>query len=220
MTIGRHRLLNVIALALTIGAAAAIFSSTSVQASSDNQVVSDDVPKPLLERLLRIVGGQPQLRSLDGARVVFVGAEAIREKDEAAGPTGRQPTLYRTMHYRYADDVTVFTTVDLGRNVVVATREAKHVPTPITAEELADATRLALADGAVREALGDKAGATQTEALGLYTDSRKDPLYGHRALNLFFHRGDLYVANLDVIVDLTARRVTVTRKGSGNDMHH
>lgn len=216
MKTGRHHLLYFGALALVLCAAPAM----SPPALAQTRVTSDDVPKAMVERLLKIVGGQPQLRSLEGKPVVFVSAEAVRVKNESAGPVERPPTLYQTTHYRYADDVTVFTTVDVERNAVVATREAKHVPTPITVDELAEATRLARADQAVRAALGRQAEGTQTEALGLYTDDRRDPLYGHRALNLVFHRGDLYVANLEVIVDLTARKVSVTRRGSGNEMQH
>lgn len=192
----------------------ALLSTPAFAQPTANRVVSDDVTKPVLERLLRIVGAQPQIRAVEGKRVVFVGAEALHDKD--ASITGR--LFYRTIHYRYADDVTVFTTVDLERGVIVNTREAKHVPTPITAGELAEATRIALADGQVRQALGSNLEGAQTEALGLYSEDRNDSIYGHRALNLVFHHGDLYVANIEVVVDLTAGRVTVTRRG--NENHH
>jgi len=180
-------------------------------------VVSDDVPAAVAARLRDLV--QPRTMAAGVGRLVFVGAEPARIKGErSTGPeVAGAPKAYLVTQYRYADDTTIYTTIDAATNRVLARREARHVPTPITAEELAAARELALGDARVREALGADANKLTVEALGLYSEDRKDRIYGHRAMSLLFRKGALYRAGLEVIVDLTTRSVTVTRRAPNNE---
>ena len=170
---------------------------------------------------VRGVGGrcQPATALAGVGQLVFVGAEPARIKSgRNTGPeVAGAPRAYLVTQYRYADDTTIYTTVDAATNRVLARREAQHVPTPVTAEELAVARELALGNPQVREALGADAGKLTVEALGLYSDDRSDRIYGHRAMSLLFRNGALYRAGVEVIVDLTARTVTVTRRAPNDD---
>ena len=171
-------------------------------------IVSDDVAPAAAAAARRLAEDQAGLKAASmGGRVVFVGVELVREK--LAGDETR--VLYQTVHYSYPGNATIYTTVDLEAKAVRGVREAKNVPTPISEEEFAEARALALADPAIRELLGQKAERVAVEALGLYTTDPGDPVFGHRAMSLFFREGDTYLANVDVTVDLTSRKVTVTR---------
>jgi hypothetical protein len=216
--------------ALRLGAAALAITSLMLfspqeaalaQARAADGVVSDDVPAILLDRIQKIAAaGEPKLHATAGTRVVFVGAEPLREKPEHAQPGAEtRGPLYLATYYRYADDVTVYVTVDIEKNTLVRTQAVRHTPTRITDGELKEAAALARADKGVRAAVGGVAD-MDAEALALYAHDPKDPLYGHRTLNLFFHRGQRYVANVDVIVDLTTRRVSVIKRSAGNGMEH
>src|SRR5262245_29785425 len=48
-------------------------------------------------------------------------------------------------HYRYKDDTTILTTVDLATKAVVRTEQVPHLSTPLSQEELNEAIRLASA---------------------------------------------------------------------------
>jgi hypothetical protein len=182
------------------------------------RVVSDDVAPEVAGRVRALVERQDSFVAMARrGRVVFIGVELVRVKPAkvAATLTAEPQVVFRATHYRYADNVTVYSTVDLGRNSVIGVVEAKNVPTPLSVEELAEARELALSNPEVKGALGDRAGKVKVEALGLRSRDLDDPIFGHRAMVLLFRDGNRYLANFEVVVDLTAKTVTATQSRPG-----
>jgi hypothetical protein len=110
-------------------------------------------------------------------------------------------------HYRYKDDTTILTTVDLATKAVVRTEQVPHLSTPLSQEELNEAIRLASADPAVAGLLKPHANpAPQVEALVSRASTKDDPEYGHRVVHLLYRggRGYLYAR---AVVDLTTSKV-------------
>ena len=196
-------------------------ASGAAPAAPKAAVVSGD---ELTGRVRALVERQPRFVEMAGrGRVVFVGVDVQRLKPaKESGPIAIEavlkasaPVIYRAMHYRYADNVTVYSTVDLARNSVSDVLEARNVPTPLAAEELAEARALALSNPEVRKAIGDRAASMKAEALVLRARNPKDSIFGHRAVSVLLLDGHKYVANIRVAVDLTAKTVEVTRMRSG-----
>jgi hypothetical protein len=63
--------------------------------------------------------------------------DAEKEKEKRAGP------LAVVTSYRYFDDITVFSTIDLGTGRVVKVEAAQHLRTPLSDAELDEASELA-----------------------------------------------------------------------------
>ncbi len=66
-------------------------------------------------------------------------------KDEEKTKPGEKPPgpLAVVTWYRYFDDITVFSTVDLGKGKVVAVEALQHVRTPLSNDEFTEAQQLA-----------------------------------------------------------------------------
>jgi hypothetical protein len=200
------------------GASEAAFAPAAAAADG---VVSDDVSAADAARVRALAEGRSDFVAAQRAgRVVFVGVERLRLKDVSPETVEAQELIrYRSIHYRYADNTTVYSTVDLDAGRVLDTEEVVNARTALAAEEIARARELALSDPQVRRALGGRIGRVAVEALPIYAPARGDSLYGRRAVALLFKDGDYYVANLQVIVDLTGETVSVTRTAPADREH-
>jgi hypothetical protein len=115
-------------------------------------------------------------------------------------------------HYRYDGDVTVFTSVNLGRRRVTSVQSEAHFPASLAPEELAEAEKLARAHPEVKRALAKYGPGVEVDALLTYTADPKSPNYNHRVVRLFFRRGrDYLLYGPGVDVDLTAGTVRAER---------
>jgi hypothetical protein len=135
-------------------------------------------------------------------RIVFVKAERLPGPD--ATSSARDVML---QHYRYRDDATIFTHVDLNRHEVVKCETSPHYPTGLAEEEVSRAKELAKNDDRLR---------TMIEAQGLSLIPRPlevndaaNPLQHHRVVQLLLQRGRESLLEPKVLVDLTQERVII-----------
>ncbi|HEX3313813.1 MAG TPA: hypothetical protein VHR72_02925 [Gemmataceae bacterium] len=130
-------------------------------------------------------------------RVVFVKIELLPEMR----PGDRQAML---QHYRYVDDSTIFTHVDLVTATVVDTQIEPHYPTGLADEEIARARQLVHDDPPARAV---------TEGLTLLPRPRQvtatDPMRHHRVVEFLLRRGQESVISPTVLVDLSESRVDI-----------
>lgn len=168
---------------------------------------SDDVPPQIASRVRAVAEASPRLRSmLAEPRTVFIGVELVRRK----GEEGRElAPLYRVLHYRYSDDSTISSLVDVGRARVTEESEARHAPVALAASELDEARTLALANPRVARALDRFRERLLVEPLVVRTSDPADPWFGRRIVRLLFRVGRDYVSDPVVFVDLTRREVIV-----------
>ena len=124
-------------------------------------------------------------------RVVFVKVELL----PAMGSGDRQAMV---QHYRYVDDSTIFTHVDLVSATVVGTQVEPHYPTGLADEEIARARQLVRDDPPARGV---------TEGLTLSPRPRQmaatDPMGHHRVVEFLLRRGQESVISPTILVDLT-----------------
>jgi hypothetical protein len=135
-------------------------------------------------------------------RIVFVKAERLPGPDVTS--SAREVML---QHYRYRDDATIFTHVDLNRHEVVKCEATPHYPTGLAEDEIAQAKALAKNDDRLR---------TMIEAQSLSLIPRPlevrdafNPLQHHRIVQLLLQRGRESLLEPKVLVDLTQERVYV-----------
>jgi hypothetical protein len=155
--------------------------------------------------------------------IAVKGARDTREQSDT--PSGRHAEV---LFYRYDNDQGVRVLVDLQRRAVVDVVRLPGSSVPLSAEEVALAARLALADQRVVALFGGRmppfrvatgpatlAGRDSARIEGLRTlgGTRDDPCFLHRCVVLFFRVSNRYVQMNRVFVDLTAQTVLL-RGGS------
>ncbi|MET1112606.1 MAG: hypothetical protein ABWX67_13875 [Allosphingosinicella sp.] len=189
---------------------AAFFSLIVTAAPVAGQIpgtASDDVPLQIAARARSVAEASSRLRSmLAQPRTLFIGVELVRRK----GDDNRElAPLYRVLHYRYSDDTTIMSLVDVARGRVTEESEARHAPVALAAAELAEARTLALANPRVARALERYRERLLVEPLVVRTSDPSDPWFGRRVVRLLFRVGQDYVSDPVVFVDLTGREVIV-----------
>jgi hypothetical protein len=193
-------------------------------------------PLTATERQLveRIALSDPQIRAILPAprpRVIYIEPVSLKpdsrpEISEAEGP------LTRHAEALFFDDdaqVGLRVLVDLTQSTVKETASVESSRVPMTGDDLLTAYKIALQDVVVKEALGANithdlqqrdaqqlivgAGRERlvVRPLPVHGTEENDPCYKHRCLQLFFRRGDAYLTEPIVIVDLTARKTFVER---------
>ena len=189
--------------------AASMWLIVAPAASQVPGTASDDVPEAVAERVRRAAEGSDALRlKLADLRTVFVTVDLIRRKGEG----GRElAPIYRVQHYRYADDTTIVSLVDLDSGRVREVEELRHAPVALGAAELAEARALALADERVSRATSRFREQLVVEPLVVRTSDPADPWFGRRVVRLLFRVGRDYLSEPVVFVDLTNREVIIER---------
>jgi hypothetical protein len=175
---------------------------------------SDDVPAAIAARVRTMAETSSRLRPMAAAarpviaepRTAFIGVDLVRRK----GDRGRDlAPYYRVQHYRYADDTTITSLVDLETGRVAEQVEARHAPVRLGDAELAEARSLALADRRVAAAVGRYMEQLLVEPLLVRTSDPNDPWYARRVVRLLFRVGADYLTEPVVYVDLTGREVII-----------
>lgn len=109
--------------------------------------------------------------------------------------------------YRYFDDITVFSTVDLATNRVVRVEAAQHLRTPLSQTEFEEATEMAREKSAVVKQLYERYG----DQLSVYPQfsqfTVKDDPRVHRVVHLTYRVGKRDMSYPRPQVDLTLREV-------------
>lgn len=112
--------------------------------------------------------------------------------------------------YRYREDTTIFTTVDLNTEKLVKVEAVAHRATRLAEEEAAAVKKLALAAPQVKKALEPFGGKAEIGTLYPYVPaSAMAAGHGHRLVRLTFRVGADYLASPRVTVDLTTQAVKV-----------
>lgn len=183
---------------------------------------ADDPPAPLAplsgperERATALAAKAITARALAAeGRLVLVAIEPFRLKDD---PSER---LALVTHYGYAGDLTIATLVDLAAGRVVDVSSRTGASPPLAKAELDQARELALADPRVAAAIPEHEG-VEVQGLLLRAASPDDRYWGKRVVRLLFKRGDHYLSEPVVEVDLTSQRVFVEeRRGPPAPLSH
>lgn len=192
-------------------AVAGLCLTTAAAAAQDTRQPPVDQLTPAERRLaVELVSHAIDSAALRRTGPLYLIAVAL-VRDKEAEERGVPIRRALVTHYRYDGDVAILTTVDLTRRAVTALDTVAHLPVRLTQEEFARARTLALADARVTRALEPHAQRVEVEALVTRSPSREDPLFGHRVVTLLFRVGERYVADVQVIVDLTVENVSVQR---------
>ena len=166
-----------------------------------------------VELAQQLARADSQVRRLIGDRRNVIGGISFvalkLEPQDTAAPV-REPTPVRSAmvsFYVYDGDFGVRAFVDLARRAVRSVDLVEEEPIPMAPQEIAAATRLALADSGLRKRLGPRPEALRVEWLGVRAVDDKDPCYHRRCVQLLFRRGRAFLARPIVTVDLTGGTV-------------
>jgi hypothetical protein len=153
------------------------------------------------------------------------------QEEIQAAAAGRPISMGRfavVVFFRFEGEVGVRAVVDLVRGTVTEVARLSSDQVPMTADDLAEAWQLARRDEEVRRALGPEAERFEVEhtppkpgapppgfvvrALRVRSSEEKDPCFHNRCLHLLFARGNEYLTQPTVTVDLSAQKVYVQRR--------
>jgi hypothetical protein len=174
------------------------------------------------ERTLAVRLAEEALRAkklLPDKKTFLAAAQTYRNTEaEKAGSFERHALL---TYYRYEGDVGILVYANLGQRRAKV-EELPHFPAPLAPEELQRARDLALNHPELKKVLEPFRDRLIVEALLTRSPTSKEPLFGHRLVNLLFRVGPRYLsAQGMVLVDLTTEQVTVTPPRMGdNDSKH
>jgi Cu2+-containing amine oxidase len=185
--------------------------------------------RKLAEQLAREDGRVRELLGAGRSRLISVELLFLKpEHEETAAPTKPVPidrhaeVLFR----RLEDESGVRAVVNLTKRSVAAAARITSAEVPLTPEDIAEAAKFALEDAQLKKELGeDVAGysaaatspGTRNErfaitGLRLFSSAEDDPCTKHRCVRLMFRRGQDYLGQPVVWVDLTERHVYVERR--------
>lgn len=137
-------------------------------------------------------------------RIVFVKIDLL--PDSQAVTSQRQVMVH---HYRYRDDATVLTAVDLNRLEVLGTETILHFPTALAASEVARAERLARADERLRPIFEMPGRTLHVEGRPIQFASPQEALFGRRVVHLLLRDGNDYLNGPRILVDLSMETVHI-----------
>jgi hypothetical protein len=162
--------------------------------------------KAVAEKLVR---SDQRARELLGDAATLVSIELLamkgREKDEAV---------------RHADLLFSRPDTEFGARAIVRMTPTPSIveftrvdrkSVPMTARDVQEAWKIALADPAYRARLKRDPGTLKPEALRMYTEDPRDPCYSGRCFYLIVRDGDYYVSSASVVVDLATKRILPER---------
>jgi hypothetical protein len=149
-------------------------------------------------------GNEQQTEKQDNAEKAKTDDKDKDKDDEQS--KGQAPRAIVTT-YRYFDDITVFSTVDLGTGRVVHVEAAQHLRTPLSLSEFEEAQELAREKVAEVKALYDRFG----DAVSVYPQfsqfTTKDDPRIHRVVHLNYRVGKRDVSYPRPEVDLTTLKI-------------
>jgi hypothetical protein len=136
--------------------------------------------------------------------------EPVQPRRNAQTPfsTGQPRRLSEITRFDYATGATIRTTVDINTGAVVDTQSEMNYPTPLAAEELAEAKRLLLANAADVAEIARIAGPRGPSYLHLVpvASDKGAPRYGHRLVLIWVNKPR---SSKQYVVDLTTSEVIV-----------
>ena len=184
------------------------------------------------ERIARNDSRVKELLGESGVRVVSVMPVLIKaESPEKFDVKQRQ---IEVVLFRPQGEVGARVVVNLRQNNAASVSRLNGDQVPYTNDDLADAFQLALRDPEVVRALGPEAKTFQirlgppsrtqpkniVEGLPVRSSDPNDPCSKHRCLWLMFRRGNDYLSQPNVTVDLTEKRVYVEKPVTDRKADH
>jgi hypothetical protein len=118
--------------------------------------------------------------------------------------------LVMVTHYRYRDDETVHSMIDLGQHQVLKVETHQHFPTGLAAEESQRAEELARRDERLQPLLETATPAIRLLPRPLQFSQPDEAFFGHRMVQLLLLQGDVYLPSPHVLVDLTTETIHLT----------
>jgi hypothetical protein len=133
--------------------------------------------------------------------------EKVKEKEKAT-PKAKGPRAVVTS-YRYFDDITVFSIIDLGTGRVVDVQAAQHLHTPLSDDEFDEAQTLAHEKSDEVKQLYERFGeAIRVDPQFSQFNVKDDPRV-HRVVHLTYRVGKRELSYPRPQVDLTTRKVEI-----------
>jgi hypothetical protein len=184
---------------------------------------------------VRIARADARVREVLGeAGVRVVSVTPVLLKTESPEKTDIVQRQVEVVLFRPQGEVGARVVVNLRQNAVAAVTRLNSDQVPFTNDDLNDAFELALKDAEVLKALGPSAqsfrprtgppGATAPEnsvgGLPVRSPDPNDPCSKHRCLRLTFRRGNDYLSQPIVTVDLTAKHVYVEHRNPDRKAEH
>ncbi len=137
-----------------------------------------------------------------GPKTVFIKVDLL--PDSQADSTQR---LVMVHHYRYWNDQTIFTMVDLRAQEVLKQEVVAHYPSALAPEEVQRALRLAHADDRLRHFF--EVIPTEFDVRPIQFAAVHENFFGHRVVHVLMRQEGNYLVNPRVLVDLTTEIVHV-----------
>ena len=182
------------------------------------------------ELATRIATADPRVKdALGKGRALLVQVQFLALKPNVYGADQDLERLRIGRHaavlfYRYDTDQGVHVIVDLEKRSAGDITRIEGRAVPLAAEEVAQASALALRNDRVRSLLGARVNdfrvanlaagerpENRIEGLRVVATSPRDPCYRHRCVDLLFRQHEGYIAGTSVTVDLTSQAVRVER---------
>lgn len=110
-------------------------------------------------------------------------------------------------HYRYREDETILTIVDLNRHEVIRRERAYHFPTALNSAEICRAKELVQSDGQLQSLISSRSLQVDCRPTQVRTD---DPRFGHRLVMVMLREDGDYLESPLVLVDLHTENVQIT----------
>ena len=226
---------------------AAILSSNNLSAQQpDNQRLAAATQRRALDALNtderataeRVARADARVKELVGeAGVRVVSVTPVLIKTEAPEKTDIVQRQIEVVLFHPEREVGARVVINLQQNRVVTVSKLASDQVMMTNDDLADAVQLALRDPEVIKSLGaaaqsfhvagvapapTTAAAPQNvvEGLPVRSEETSDPCSKHRCLHLLFKRGNDYLVEPDVTVDLTAKHVMVEKRNPERKADH
>lgn len=191
--------------------------------------------KAVAERVARADARVKELLGEAGVRVVSV--TPVLLKTESPEKTDIAARLVEVILFHPEREVGARVILNLQQNRVESVNRLASSQVMMTNDDLADALQLALRDPEVVKILGAAAQSFRVagapaapsatavpqnvvEGLPVRSDETSDPCSRHRCLHLLFKRGNDYLVEPDVTVDLTAKHVMVEKRNPERKADH
>lgn len=142
--------------------------------------------------------------------------EKGKEDEKAKGSEKPPGTLAVVTWYRYFDDITVFSTVDLSRGKVVAVEAVQHLRTPLSTEEFEEAQELAREKSDEVKRLYERYGKELSAYPQFSQFTLEDDSRVNRVVHLTYRVGKRDMSYPRPEVNLTTRKVEVPRPETEN----
>lgn len=145
-------------------------------------------------------------------REYVVGVEVLSEKEAAALKSPTKSTKALVTTYRYFDDTTILTTVDLATGKAVDVQTAQHMRTQLSDEEYLEAQKLAREQVADVKLIYAKIGEDDVDVFPQFSQYAPDGSETiHRVVHLTYRVKGRDLSAPKPMVDLTARTVEVRK---------